>query len=250
MKCILFCLGLLVHVSLVAAQIPGTAGNVEIVMSRDSARKFFGTYEFEPRFKMKIFSEGPKFFAQRIGDELKYQIYPKRANVFFLKDMPAELEFLKSARNGYDALVLHQGGKDVKAHRIVSQPIELYDTVKQLDSLLYNAYNSRDLQTFMAYFASNVEFYHDLTGLTDYQNNLALFKGNFTKPTIMRRVLKPNSLAVYPIENFGAIEIGTHRFFQTDPGQPERLVSEPKFIHIWQNTNGKWQLVRIVSYDH
>ena len=138
----------------------------------------------------------------------------------------------------------------MKAHRIAAQPIELYDTVKQLDSLLYNAYNRRDLPAFMAYFAPNLEFYHDLTGLTDYQNNLARFKSNFTKPTAMRRVLKPNSLEVHPIQNFGAIEIGTHRFFQTDPGQSERLVSEPKFINIWQNTNGKWQLVKIVSYDH
>lgn len=235
---------------LAVAQTSGATGNTEISMSRDSARQFFGTYEFEPSFRIKIFSENTKLFLQRVGNAEKIPLYPKRANVLFMKKMPAEFEFVKSARNGYDMLVLHLGGKDTKAHRIAAQPIELYDTIGQLDSLMYRAYNSRNLAAFMAYFAPNLEFYHDQTGFTDYQNNFTRFKTNFTRPTVMRRVLKKNSLEVYPIQDFGAIELGTHQFYQTDPGQPERLVSEPKFANIWQNSNGKWQLVRVISYDH
>lgn len=172
MKYFFACLGLVMQAFLAAAQTPGAMENTEIPMSRDSARQFFGTYEFEPSFRIKIFSENTKLFLQRVGNAEKTPLYPKRANVLFMKTMSAEFEFLKSARNGYDVLVLHQGGKDTKAHRISFQPIELYDIIGRLDSLMYSAYNSRNLAAFMAYFAPGLEFYHDQTGLTDYQRGL------------------------------------------------------------------------------
>lgn len=84
-----------------------------IELERDSLRLFFGTYEFAPQFIMKIFSLNEKVFAQRIGDEDKFQIFPKLKNVFFLKSMPAELEFTKSAKGVYDTLVLYQSGKEM-----------------------------------------------------------------------------------------------------------------------------------------
>lgn len=250
MKHIFVVIGFILQAGLAQAQGTDKAPNIEIALGREQVRKYFGTYEFTPRFQMRVFSENTKLYAQRIGDEEKMQIFPKQANVFFLKSMPAELEFLPGTGGNYDVLVLHQGGKDLKAQRTHSQPYELYDTVLALDSLLYQAYNSRDLDAFMVYFAPDLEFYHDVTGFTTYTDNLNRFKTNFTRPTVMRRVLLKNSLEVYPINGFGAIEVGTHQFYQTDPGKPERLVSEPKFMHVWQNTNGKWKIVRIVSYDH
>jgi hypothetical protein len=229
---------------------PPAPANVEIAMPRDSARQFFGSYQFEPNFTMRIFSENNKYFGQRVGDAERFQLFPKQANRFFLKAMPAELEFLRDASGHYQTLVLHQGGRDMRARRTETQPVELYDTILHLDSLLYGAYNRRNLPALLAYFAPTLEFYHDQTGFTTYPENARRFKENFAKATVMRRELAPGSLEVYPIAGFGAIEIGTHRFYQTDPGQPEKLVAEPRFVHVWQNTKGRWQIVRIVSYDH
>jgi ketosteroid isomerase-like protein len=199
---------------------------------------------------MKISSINDKAFAQRIGDDEKFEIFPKARHVFFLKTMPAELEFKRSVKGSYDTLLLHQGGKEMKAFKISHQPFELYDSIMHLDSLVYCAYNARDLGKFMDYFSPDLEFYHDLTGRTDYKENLDRFKTNFSKPTVMRRELLKRSLEVYPIKDFGAIEIGTHLFYQTDPGQAERVVAQPKFMHIWKRTNEGWKIVRIVSYDH
>ncbi|MFD2717335.1 nuclear transport factor 2 family protein [Hymenobacter monticola] len=229
---------------------PPATVNVEISMPRDSARQFFGSYQFEPNFTMRIFSENGKYYGQRVGDPERFQLFAKQANRFFLKAMPAELEFVRDARGRYQTLVLHQGGRNMRAQRTQAQPVELYDTVLHLDSLLYGAYNRRNLPVLLGYFAPTLEFYHDQTGFTTYAENARRFKENFAKPTVMRRELAPGSLEVYPIAGFGAIEIGTHRFYQTDPGQPERLVAEPRFLHVWQNTQGRWQIVRIVSYDH
>jgi hypothetical protein len=27
-------------------------------------------------------------------------------------------------------------------------------------------------------------------------------------------------------------------------------VGEAKFIHLWQETNGTWQITRVISFDH
>lgn len=67
---------------------------------------------------------------------------------------------------------------------------------------------------------------------------------------MMRRELSKSSLEVYPIKDFGAIEIGTHNFYQTDKEQPERLVAQPKFMHIWKKEGDVWKIVKVVSYDH
>jgi len=224
--------------------------NIEISLQRDSLRIFFGTYEFAPQFKMNIFSLNEKVFAQRIGDAEKFQIFPKQRNVFFLKAMPAELVFVQSGNGNYDTLLLQQDGKEMKAHRIAAKPYELYDTILHLDSLLYEAYNKRDLNTFMSYFSDDLEFYHDLTGKTNRKENLERFKTNFLKASIMRRKLLPGSLEVYPIKDFGAIQMGTHQFYQTNKGEEEKLVGQPRFMHIWKKVGNTWKIVRIISYDH
>lgn len=236
--------------SVAYAQISVPPMNAESTLSRDSVRKFFGTYQFKPAFQMQIFSENGKLFARRIGDADKFQLFPKTANVFLVKTIPAELEFRQSTGGQYDVLLLRQGGNEMVARQIQAQPYELYDTILQLDSLMYDAYNKRNLPGLMAYFASELEFYHDQTGLTTQEDNRERFKANFAKATVMRRALVKSSLEVYPIDAFGAIQIGTHQFYQTDPGQPERLVSTPRFMLIWKNTGGRWQIVRAVSYAH
>lgn len=218
--------------------------------NREIARPFFGRYEFSPQFQITVFSVNQKLFAQRIGDPDRFQLLQKSPAVFSLQGMPAELQFKKSLQGSYDSLVLSQGGKLMKGHRTYAQPFELYDTILHLDSLLYAAYNGRDAQALMAYFSPELEFYHDLTGKTGFEENRQVFETNFSKPTRMRRSLLKGSLEIYPIKDFGAVEIGTHQFFQIEKGQAEKLVAQPKFVHIWKKTADNWQIVKVISYDH
>ena len=222
----------------------------QTALRRDSAR-FSVLYEFEPNFRMRIFSENHSLFAPREGDADRFQIFPKRANVFFLKSMPAELKLLKSAATKqYEMLILHQNGKNIKAKRITSQPRELYDTVAELDARMYRAHNNRELLALAAFFTSDLEFYHDQTGKTNYRENLSRFKENFAKPTAMRRELVPGRLEVYPVAELGAIEIGTHHFYQTDPEHAEKRVAQPRFVHVWRRSPSGWPIMRVVSYAH
>jgi ketosteroid isomerase-like protein len=64
------------------------------------------------------------------------------------------------------------------------------------------------------------------------------------------RRLVTESLAVYPLEHFGAISTGTHEFFAVKQGEPDRLTETGRFTIVWKEEDGSWKLARALSYDH
>jgi hypothetical protein len=125
---------------------------------------------------------------------------------------------------------------------------ELVKAITTLDTELFDAYNTCNLEKFGSLIAEDVEFYHDQGGVTlgraalveSVKNNIC---GKVT------RVLVPGSLEVYHMNHYGAVEIGVHRF--QHPGtQDHDVVGEAKFIHLWQYKDGAWKITRVISYDH
>lgn len=127
---------------------------------------------------------------------------------------------------------------------------ELFKEISALDGVLFAAFNRRDLATLKSMFTEDLEFYHDRGGLTLYQQNIDSFKKTFESSTTVRRELVADTLEVYPIKGYGAVEIGVHRFYSKEPGQEEKLTATAKFVHVWQKKNGQWKISRVVSYDH
>lgn len=116
-----------------------------------------------------------------------------------------------------------------------------------LDSELFGAFNSCDVDKFRSFFTPATEFYHDNAGLSVGVDEIAgaLQKNICGK---VRRALVTGSLEVHPLPGFGALQIGTHTFHH--PGQNPDTPGIAKFMHIWQNKDGNWKLVRVISYDH
>jgi ketosteroid isomerase-like protein len=56
------------------------------------------------------------------------------------------------------------------------------------------------------------------------------------------------TLEVYPIPGYGAMEIGQHRFTHTENGKTE--TADFKFVHVWKKAGGQWRVTRVVSYGH
>lgn len=124
---------------------------------------------------------------------------------------------------------------------------ELVKTITSLDTGLFDAYNRCDLEKFGLFLADDLEFYHDQTGLAvGKQKTIDAVKNNICGK--VRRELVAGSLEVYPIHDFGAVEIGVHRFYH--PGQQPDAPGEAKFIHIWQLKDGVWKVTRVISIDH
>jgi len=126
----------------------------------------------------------------------------------------------------------------------------LFKIIVHLDSVLFDAFNTSNLDTIKTLFSTDLEFYHDSGGFTNYDQNMESFKRTFESERRLRRELLPKSLEIYPIKDFGAVEIGIHRFYSTEKGQKEQLSSEARFIHLWQRKDGKWKITRVISYGH
>jgi hypothetical protein len=124
---------------------------------------------------------------------------------------------------------------------------QLFKTLASLDEAVFDAYNKCELNKFRTLFVDDVEFYHDQGGLTTGIDNLtAQLQKNICGKT--RRELVPGSLEVHELKGFGAVQMGSHRFFS--PIESENPVGAAKFIHIWRLKDGVWQITRVISYDH
>ncbi len=126
---------------------------------------------------------------------------------------------------------------------------DLLTFMQSLDSKLFTAVNSCDLKTVSSMLAEDVEFYHDHA---DPQYGRDVVVGNIQKTFCggnVVRVLVPGSLEAHRIQNYGAVEIGVHRFLHPNAAD-HGVIGEAKFIHLWRKKDGQWQITRVISYDH
>ena len=57
-------------------------------------------------------------------------------------------------------------------------------------------------------------------------------------------------MTVHLIGDYGAMQMGTHRFFALRKGEPDRLTETGKFIDLWKKDGDSWKLAHVISYDH
>lgn len=133
----------------------------------------------------------------------------------------------------------------------------LFRTLKAQDSLLFEVgFNTCDIIQFEKLVSDDFEFYHDKSGITASKADfIASIRDGLCKMDYKaRRELVENSLEVFPLENngvlYGAIQTGSHRFYEVKDVKPDRLSSVAKFTHVWLLENGLWKLSRGLSYDH
>ena len=124
----------------------------------------------------------------------------------------------------------------------------LYTEIAQMDSLLFDAFNSRNIEKLKTFFSANLEVYQDNTGLRNYSQTIESFTGLFKKDYILKRELVAQSMEVYPIKDFGAIQTGRHTFCHTENGKLQ--CGTFKFVHIWEKTTEGWKIKRLITYDH
>jgi ketosteroid isomerase-like protein len=124
---------------------------------------------------------------------------------------------------------------------------ELYKTIVKLDSVFFDAYNHCDtkFETYADFYTEDIEFYHDQGGLSNSKKDI--LEG--TKKYIcgkVTRTLVPGSIEVYPIKDYGAIEIGLHSFSNTTnpPNEPKKV---SRFTIFWKKTAEDWKIAKVVS---
>lgn len=144
------------------------------------------------------------------------------------------------------------GACTVPAHSQALEDIksqdELHSVIAALDAKLFDSFNRCEIEKFVAFFEPGVEFYHDQTGLAVGTESLTRSLRENICGKVSRQLV-PESLEVFPMRGFGAVEMGVHRFHH--PGRDDiEPVGEAKFIHLWRYENGSWKITRVISYDH
>jgi hypothetical protein len=127
--------------------------------------------------------------------------------------------------------------------------------VRKVDEAFWNDFNFSPSATLTAYYASDVEFYHDLGGTLMGQDALAKVNaGMDTTRNRGRRMLVPGTLRVLPMrrdgEIYGALVMGEHDFFSTEAGKIVKRTVRSSFTHLMLLKDGTWKIARIYSYDH
>jgi ketosteroid isomerase-like protein len=130
-----------------------------------------------------------------------------------------------------------------------TEPAEsLGATVSSLDTALFDAVNHCEMAKVSSFWADDAEFLHDQAApLYGRAAIVSSIEKNLCGK--VQRVLVSGSMEVYPLKDYGAVEIGVHRFLH--PGtQDHGVIGEARFIHVWKHNADGWKITRVVSYEH
>jgi hypothetical protein len=121
----------------------------------------------------------------------------------------------------------------------------LYDELAAMDRELFDvAFVACDQAKFRSLFTEGAEFYHDRDGAR-YGDDVTRLNG-CPRDEGVKRALVEGSLEVYPIKDFGAVQVGRHIF--TKVGEEGATIAQ--FVHLWKHSDGQWRLARVLSFDH
>lgn len=126
----------------------------------------------------------------------------------------------------------------------------LRDQILSADRQLFAAYNTCNIVQFSRSLAPDLEFFHDTTGLTGHEWNVNALKKRCAESTKYHRTLDEPSVQIFPVPGYGALELGTHRFYERRADGSEKLDATPSFANVWKKTSDGWKLTRVLSYGH
>lgn len=143
--------------------------------------------------------------------------------------------------------VARAGTQSVPPLQDIKSQAELDKAGAALDAELFGAVNRCELQKLASLIDDHIEFFHDDNGeMLGKQSMIDSIRKNICG-TDFRRVLVPGTLRVYPMKDYGALEMGVHRFLHP---KTHGQTGEASFIHLWQFKDGTWKLTRAISYNH
>jgi hypothetical protein len=134
---------------------------------------------------------------------------------------------------------------------------ELVATLAERDRALFAAVFGCDIDALRPMIADDFEFLHDKFGKVadsgaKFVVNVAAGCERQKAGTDFRarRELMHGTLQTYALNDYGAVQLGTHRFYALRAGKPGLLTETSRFVDVWKLENGAWKLSRVISYGH
>ena len=143
-------------------------------------------------------------------------------------------------------------------NEIDTDSLKLFNIIAEKDSLLFQiGFNQIDTSILALLVSDDFEFYHDEHGITEtkpaFLKSVSTISG---LPFKTWRILNRESIQVFPMyrnnsqDLYGAIQTGTHEFYQQHEGENAKKTSIARFTHLWVIENNNWKLKRVFSYNH
>ncbi|MEJ2163770.1 MAG: nuclear transport factor 2 family protein [Robiginitalea sp.] len=126
----------------------------------------------------------------------------------------------------------------------VSENSDLYRTILSLDEAYFEAYNTCDLKTQAGLLSDELEFYHDQGGLSKSKSDILRSIETNICGKVTRELLS-QSVEVHEIKGFGAVEIGLHKFYNSE--EPDAESKPSRFVTVWKQEDRRWTMHRIIS---
>jgi CubicO group peptidase (beta-lactamase class C family) len=89
----------------------------EITLDSTVLKKYVGEYELAPTFKIVVRLVNGALQAQATGQP-SFDLYAKSENIFFLKVVDAQVEFVKNEKGEVEKMILHQNGQHIPGKKI------------------------------------------------------------------------------------------------------------------------------------
>jgi len=121
---------------------------------------------------------------------------------------------------------------------------KLFDEIVAMDKEFFDAYNNCDLEKQASIYSDDIEFFHDKGGLMTSKKEIIDATKLYICGKVTRELIE-GSVEVYPIKDYGAVQIGFHKFYNNQ--EPDADSKPSKFITIWQNENGSWKMAKVIS---
>lgn len=123
---------------------------------------------------------------------------------------------------------------------------KLYQTITDLDSTFFEAYNTcnLNLEKYSSFYSEDIEFFHDKGGIMNSKKEIVESTKKNVCGKVTRELVK-GSIEVYPIKDYGAVEIGLHKFHNSE--EPNNVPEAARFTIIWKKENSEWKITKVIS---
>lgn len=91
--------------------------HTEISLNEAQLKPFVGEYELQPGYNMAITLDNGQLYTQLPGQE-KFPIFPEAENMFFLKVVKAQLEFVRNSEGIVTTAVMKQNGNEMAIKKV------------------------------------------------------------------------------------------------------------------------------------
>lgn len=134
---------------------------------------------------------------------------------------------------------------------------KLFSQFLELDNLIFEeSFNKCHTEVLPPLITADFEFYHDIAGVQNKVEFLRAVKENICSNPDKKpmRKLVSDSMEVFSLKKdgvvYGVIQRGVHEFYVKETGKKTYKTGIAKFTHLWFLVDGKWQLKRVLSFDH